>query len=53
MNFVVDLSCIYKKTKKKAVIKMRARFTVGKNIKTKLLFPSVALIFVILTIKDT
>ena len=26
---------------------MRARFTVGKNIKTKLLFPSVALIFVI------
>lgn len=47
MNFVVDLSCIYKKTKKKAVIKMRARFTVGKNIKTKLLFPSVALIFVI------
>ena len=26
---------------------MRARFTVGKNVKTKLLFPSVALIFVI------
>lgn len=41
------LTLYIQKTKKKAVIKMRARFTVGKNIKTKLLFPSVALIFVI------